>query len=214
MSKTKQPPVLTAKVCRSNAEQFPDILRLYVAPGSKVLDTTYGNGVFWKLVPPGDYKVTKNDLDQHRGTTHHDATHLPARWRERFDCAVVDFPYLGVGGVETLKDSIDKGYKNRARAARDQSGIGAVRRLYAQAICEAWRVLRRSGILILKVMDQVESGQQNFLSNDVMELCSILGFRVEDELIYVSKNTPTMRHEHQIHARRNHSSWVVARRRP
>ena len=207
-------PVLTARVCKTNAEQFPDILAVHVPPPAKVLDATWGRGVFWRDVPKGAYKVTKNDIDPDRGDTHHDFTALPSRWRERFDCVVLDPPYLGVGGIETLQESIDRGYKNRARAKADLAGINAVRRLYAGGIIEAWRVLKRSGVLVIKTMDQVESGQQNWLHVDLMELCRILGFKNEDLLVFVNKSHPTFRHEHQLHARRNHSYWIVARRRP
>lgn len=209
-------PILTARVCRTNAEQFPDILTMYVPPPAKVLDMTYGNGVFWKEVK-GAYKVTKNDLDPDRGTTHEDLTHLPASWGKRFDCVVLDPPYLLLGGIKTLKDSIDRGYKNKSRAGAEgekSSYIGVVERLYASGIIEAHRVLKRSGIIIVKCMDQVYSGQQQWLSQKICDLLSILGFRVEDMFVYVSANTPTMRHEYQKHARRNHSYWIVARRRP
>lgn len=205
--------VVTARVCRSNAEQFPDILRLYVLESGKVLDMTYGNGTFWRDVN-GKYKVTKNDIDPNRGTTHHDFTRLPDSWSERYDCVILDPPYLGVGGIKTLKISLDKLYKNRARAESSQAGLGAVRRLYAGGISEAWRVLKKSGVLIIKTMDQIESGQQNWLHVDVMELCRILGFKSEDLFVYVNANRPTMRHDKQVHARRNHSYWIVSRRRP
>ena len=205
--------VLTARVCASNAEQFPDVMKQYVPPPAKVLDMTYGKGVFWRNIERG-YSVTKNDIDPDRGTTHHDFTRLPSAWRERYDCVVLDPPYLGVGGIETLKSSIDRGYKNRARAKADLAGISAVRRLYAGGIIEAYRVLRRSGILVIKTMDQVESGQQNWLHVDLMEMCRILGFKNEDLFVYVNKSHPTFRHEHQLHARRNHSYWIVAKRRP
>lgn len=206
-------PILTAKVCRSNAEQFPEILELYVPPPAKVLDMTWGNGVFWQQVD-GDYDVWRNDISGERGDHHYDAGSLPQDWAGTFNAVIFDPPYLGVGGLETLKDSIDRGYQNRERGRRGLGGISGVRRLYARGIASAWEVLSRSGILIIKTMDQVESGQQNFLSHDVMELCRILGFKVEDEFIYVSATQPTMRHERQIHARRNHSSWIVAKRRP
>jgi hypothetical protein len=34
----------------TNDEVFPQILSLYVAPGSTIADVTYGKGVFWKGV--------------------------------------------------------------------------------------------------------------------------------------------------------------------
>ena len=226
-------PVLTAGVFASNSEQFPQILGLYVPPPARVLDMTFGNGVFWKNVEgavfAGDamkeddkpydrtYYVYDNDIDSERGTFSEDLRDLPEGWTEIFDAVILDPPYLLLGGHESLKESIDKGYKNRERekASRKKSGqIGAVERLYGGGIIQAWRVLKRSGILIIKCMDQVRGGQQQWLSHDIMDMCRIFGFRNEDQLVFVNKNKPTMRHDTQKHARHNHSYWLVAKKRP
>jgi hypothetical protein len=45
-----------------NAEVFSKILRLHVPKGAKIADITWGRGVFWKHVPPGDYDVHASDL--------------------------------------------------------------------------------------------------------------------------------------------------------
>ncbi len=226
-------PVLTAGVFTSNSEQFPQILGLYVPPPARVLDMTYGRGVFWKNVPhekvvdrytndyfhprKKDYILWANDIDRERGDHSFDFTNLPAMWMESFDAVILDPPYLLLGGHETLKESIDKGYKNREREkdSRSRSGqIGAVERLYGGGIIEAWRVLNRSGILIIKCMDQVRGGQQQWLTQDLTNLCRIFGFRSEDKFVFVNKNKPTMRHNTQKHARHNESYWLVARKRP
>ena len=224
-------PILTARLCSTNAEQFPDILRLYVPPPACVLDMTYGNGVFWRQVgnvefvnfetaaldnpaSDGHYLLFANDLDKSKGYFHYDVVNLPERWEARFGAVVLDPPYLGVGGLETLKESIDRGYGTRARARRGLKGICAVRQLYAAGMMEAYRVLTRSGVLIVKTMDQVESGRQHLLSHDICDLGRILGFKFEDQFVYVNKNAPTMRHKTQKHARKNHSFWLVFRRRP
>ena len=204
--------VVTARVCQSNAEQFPDILRLYVPPPAKVLDMTYGNGVFWKQVE-GKYNVTKNDIDPDRGDTHHDFTALPSRWRERFDCVILDPPFLLTGGWKTLKTSIDRGYQNRARSSRGISGAAKVMQMYAGAMIEAHRVLGNKGILVCKTMDQVESGKQQWMSMRLLTIGDLLGFDSVDWFIMVNANIPTMRHERQVHARRNHSHWLVFRKR-
>ena len=207
--------ILSARVAQTNAEIFPDVLKLYVPEGAKVLDMTWGRGVFWKRVPKGAYKITANDLDKSRGRYHYDFSHLPPQWKERFDAVVLDPPYLGVGGIKTLKDSIDRSYNNRLRARKMGAGIKATQRVYAAGMIEAHRVLRRSGVLILKAMDQVESGEeQKPLTHEMMELGRILGFKFVDEMIMVLKHTPMMRHATQKHSRHNHSSFVVLRRRP
>ncbi len=224
-------PVLTAGVFTSNSEQFPQILGLYVPPPARVLDMTYGNGVFWKSVegavlPKDDmmtddapynetYYIYDNDIDPERGTFSYDLRDLPPDWTEYFDAVILDPPYLQIGGIQTLKDSIDRGYKNRESDRKSKSGkIGAVERLYGGGIIQAHKVLKRSGILIIKCMDQVRGGQQQWLTQDLMDLCRIFGFRNEDKFVYVNKNKPTMRHDTQKHARHNESYWLVARKRP
>ncbi|KKN54352.1 hypothetical protein LCGC14_0593300 [marine sediment metagenome] len=221
-------PVLTAGVFASNSEQFPQILGLYVPPPARVLDMTYGNGVFWKQVdhtishgaflpnPEGEnYSLWPNDLDPERGLFSFDLTDLPDAWEGMFDAVILDPPYLLIGGIRTLKDSIDRGYKNRESDKKSKSGkIGAVERLYGGGIIQAYKVLKRSGILIIKCMDQVRGGQQQWLSHDIMDMCRIFGFRNEDQLVFVNKNKPTMRHDTQKHARHNHSYWLVAKKRP
>lgn len=46
----------------TNDEVFPTVLKLYVPPDSKIADVTFGQGVFWKKVEKGVYKVTPSDL--------------------------------------------------------------------------------------------------------------------------------------------------------
>lgn len=45
-----------------NDKVFPRILSLYVKPGSVVADVTYGKGVFWRHVPPGQYDIRASDI--------------------------------------------------------------------------------------------------------------------------------------------------------
>lgn len=46
----------------SNDEVFPYVLSLYMKPGSKVADVTYGKGVFWKRVTEGTYEILSSDI--------------------------------------------------------------------------------------------------------------------------------------------------------
>ncbi|HLZ55223.1 MAG TPA: site-specific DNA-methyltransferase, partial [Verrucomicrobiae bacterium] len=45
-----------------NDSIFPKILELYIRRGSVVADITYGKGVFWRNVPPGNYKLLATDI--------------------------------------------------------------------------------------------------------------------------------------------------------
>jgi len=201
-------PVLTAKQ-GTNADLFPDILRLYIADGSDILDLTYGRGVFWRNIPDDRYVVTKNDIEDGRGSTSYDFRELPAAWNESFDAVILDPPYLYTGGFATLRDSIDRGYRNRERARSGIHGVAAVHQMYAQAYIEAYRVLKRGGFLIVKCMDQVMSGKQTWMHTELFRLGEILGFKVKDLFVMVANSTPTMRHTIQKHARRNHSYFLV-----
>jgi len=45
----------------TNANLFPEILRLYSEYGDKIWDATYGRGVFWRNVDMTEYDVTTSD---------------------------------------------------------------------------------------------------------------------------------------------------------
>src|SRR5207245_6090399 len=74
---------LVFTACRgSNDHLFPEILSLYVAPGSKVADVTFGKGVFWRNVEQGQFQRLATDIQ-----TGVDCTNLPYR-RNSIDCVV------------------------------------------------------------------------------------------------------------------------------
>jgi len=56
-------PVLTG-VVGTNADLFPQALALYVKSGARVLDMTWGLGVFWKNVDRAQYDLVRNDIDE------------------------------------------------------------------------------------------------------------------------------------------------------
>jgi len=165
----EHPPILTAKV-GDNSDLFPDILALYVPPPALILDMTYGRGVFWKKVERDfdvlyissndeldrprtvheeQYAVVANDIDPQRGAFSYDFRELPEEWAGRFDAVVLDPPYAHVGGVESMKESLDKCYGNEARGRRGYAGSKAVHRLYVDGMTEARRVLvSRCGIIL------------------------------------------------------------------
>lgn len=51
-------PLLTCKQ-GTNADLFPDIAALYIPEGSRVLDATWGRGIFWKKMDQGLYDLVK-----------------------------------------------------------------------------------------------------------------------------------------------------------
>lgn len=83
--------VLSAYVA-GNEAVLPEILDLYVAPGSTVADVTYGKGVFWRNVPADLYHLLATDLQ-----TGVDCRELPYEDGE-IDCVVFDPPYMHTPG--------------------------------------------------------------------------------------------------------------------
>jgi hypothetical protein len=152
------PSILTCKL-GNNADLFPDILSLYIPEGSKVLDMTLGNGVFWKKVDISKYDLITNDLNPELGDYSDDFR--KTRWDdEEFDAVIFDPPYLYVGGFKTLKGTLDLNYNNKSRAL-DQGiyGVKAVDKMYRDGMVEAFRILKPKGIFVSKCMDQVKIGR-------------------------------------------------------
>ena len=189
-------PILTAKK-GNNSDLFPDILKLYVPPKSKVADVTYGRGAFWKKVDMELFDLHPSDLKT--GT---DLKNLPYE-NSSFDAFVIDPPYAHSSTVE-LKSPIANSYN-----LNSVSGRRNILSLYFNGMVEAWRVLNRNAILIVKCQDEVESGQQRWNHVVIMGYAESLGFKCIDLFVLLRKGKPVMRHEHQLHARKNHSYFLI-----
>lgn len=77
--------------------------------------------------------------------------------------------------------------------------------LYAAGTAEARRILKRGGILILKVMDTQRWRH--------IELANLPGFKFIDLFVVVTKGLPPSKRYTQKHARKNHSYFMVFQRK-
>lgn len=190
-----------------NDGTFPHILDLYVEPGSVVADVTYGKGVFWRNVPPGRYELRATDI---QGGV--DCRSLPYADGE-IDCVVLDPPYMHSPGGTAHKSHtpFERHYRNNSLGNQTGSKYHeAVLELYRDAGCEAWRVLRERGVLIVKCQDEVCSNRQRFTHVEIMQMYDDLGFVAEDLFVVVRNNRPGVsRAIRQVHARKNHSYFLV-----
>lgn len=198
-------PILTAKV-GTNADQFPDVLAIYAPEGSCILDMTYGRGVFWKRVDRSCYQVVTNDLSPAKDADYHEDFRHTSHADATFDMVVLDPPYAAHG--TPMKASIDNCYEGGTLDVPMSSA--GVRQLFADGIAEAHRLLKRGGILVLKVQDEIESGRQVWKH---AEYLNVEGWRTEDLFVMVQSTIPAQRWLHQLHARKNHSYFVVLRKR-
>jgi hypothetical protein len=151
--------------------------------------------------------------------------------RRTFDGLVLDPPYAGqgsTGGNIKSDGSIAKassygtitGYGNGYLGSRSTAKILD---LYYEGITEARRVLKRDGILVVKCMDQIESGRQVLLHVDIINHCRERDWEVLDIFYVTAKREPLWRkcaadcptpHKHygqQYHSRKNISIFILFR---
>lgn len=194
----------------TNETIFPNILSLYVAPGSTVADVTYGNGVFWRMVPPDAYKVLATDLKD--GV---DCRELPYT-DESVDCVVFDPPYMHTpGGTAHVGHQNYEGYyrNNGAGNGTSKKYHEAVLDLYFTAAKEADRVLRTEGFYIVKCQDEVCANQQRLTHIEIANELATYGFIAEDLFVVMRNNKPGVsRILRQAHARKNHSYFIAFRK--
>lgn len=193
----------------SNDEVFPQILKLYVPPGSLVADVTYGNGVFWKQASVGAYTLKATDL--RTGT---DCRKLPYG-DTTFDCVVFDPPYMHTPGGTAHQNhqNFEHYYYNNGTENGGKKYHEAVLDLYFRGAREAYRVLRSEGIYIVKCQDEVCANQQRLTHVEIINELATMGFIVEDLFVVLRKNKPGVsRILRQVHARKNHSYFLVFRK--
>lgn len=198
--------VLSAHL-EGNDRAFPAILRLYVKPGSTVADVTYGQGVFWKNIPEGEYDLRATDIL--KGV---DCRDLPYG-DDSIDCVVLDPPYMHSPGgtAHSSHTAFERHYRNNGSGGQSASKYyEAVLDLYREAGEEAFRILRDRGTFIVKCQDQICSNRQRFTHVDLIEAYCKTGFIAEDLFVIVRKNRPGVsRTVRQVHARKNHSYFLV-----
>jgi tRNA G10 N-methylase Trm11 len=199
----------------NNDEIFPKILELYVPKGSTVADVTYGKGVFWRRISKSDYILKASDIE-----TGIDCRKLPYE-KESIDCVVLDPPYMeGLfrGNFNHLAGSgshvaFRQHYSNGKPTNEGPKWHDAVLDLYFRAGEEAHRVLRKTGILIVKCQDEVSANKQNLTHVQIINKYEQLGFQTEDLFVVIRTNRPSVsRILKQRHARKNHSYFLVFRK--
>ena len=198
----------------NNAEIFPKVLDLHVPKGSSVADVTYGKGVFWKHVDLNDYRLFPSDIAD--GT---DCRNLPYEAKS-FDALVFDPPYMEgfyrkgntVKAGDGTHNSFRDHYSNGNEAPKPTGGKwhAAVLEIYKEGGSEAHRVLKDRGIFIVKCQDEVSANRQNLTHVEIINSFAEIGFFCKDLFIVVRPNKPGMsRVINQIHARKNHSYFLV-----
>lgn len=212
-----------------NAELFRRLMHLHVPVGSTVADVTFGRGSFWKSIERGSYRVLASDLAP--GEAPRD---LYAEYREGVDCR--DLPYEdGSLDAVVLDPPYMEGFFRRAKSQGAAGGSHAAFRkayargseehtegpkyhdavtdLYLRSGLEAWRVLKPGGKCIVKCQDEVSANKQRLTHVEVITGFEDMGFYSKDLFVLVRSNAPGVsRIVKQVHARKNHSYFLVFER--
>lgn len=195
-----------------NADVFPRIMALHVPAGAVVADVTYGSGVFWRNVRKGLYDVRPSDI-----ATGVDCRKLPYE-NESIDCVVLDPPYMegffrrddshkAGGGTHT---AFRRYYSNGDERSEGPKWHHAVTDLYFKAGREAYRVLKPNGVLIVKCQDEVSANRQWLTHIEIYNEYVTIGFYCKDLFVVIRENRPVVsRLKQQVHARKNHSYFMV-----
>lgn len=218
IKKRKQGGIVTSDVIMSafvsgNAEVFPKILELHVPDGAKIADVTYGSGVFWKNVNLDRYELISSDI-----ATGIDCRQLPYE-NESFDAIVIDPPYMegllrskkehkaGIGSYSNFREYYSNGDEVNNNGPKWHE---AVTDLYYKAGAEAIRVLKNKGIAIVKCQDEVSANRQRLTHVEIINYYEKIGFYTKDLFVVIRQNkTAVARLKKQVHARKNHSYFLV-----
>lgn len=189
----------------SNDEVLPSVLSLYVEPGSIVADVTYGKGVFWRRVPKDAYRLLPTDLMD--GI---DSRNLPYE-DSAIDCIVFDPPYMHTpGGTAHQNHQNYESYYQNNQSDSSKKYHEAVLDLYITSAHEAWRVLKKGGVYIVKCQDEVCANRQRLTHVEIINALTDHGFVIEDLFVVVRNGKPGVsRMLRQAHARKNHSYFLV-----
>jgi hypothetical protein len=197
-----------------NAPLFKEILDLFVPKGSRIADTTWGKGAFWRQVQDFEYEILPSDLQA--GVDCRDLPYADGS----LDAVVLDPPYME-GLFRQKKDHMAGGGSHSAfrerysdsKASVEIEGApkyhDAVLDLYLKAGEEAWRTLRDYGIFIVKCQDEVSANRQRLTHIELINAWDDR-FYCKDLFVVVRTNRPgIVRLVKQEHARKNHSYFLI-----
>ncbi len=195
-------PVLAAYPWTTNADLIVDVARLgYLHVDDRVLDPTFGRGVWWKRWRPA--RLVTHDL----GIDGVDFRALPHADGE-FDASVFDPPYVSVGGRST--SGISEMYERFGLLDAPTTPAG-VQQLIDDGLGEVARVVRPGGLVLVKCQDYISSGKLWPGTHRTLCRADDLGLEIVDRFEHLAGPRPQPRGRRQVHARRNLSTLLVLR---
>jgi SAM-dependent methyltransferase len=173
----------------------------------RILDATLNGGRFWR---GSSRPVIGIDIDaRHRPAIVADNTKMPFP-DGSFDVVVYDPPHVPNQGKDRTKDfNIRFGLGRRSLKENGYSFA----HMYPPFLAEAFRVLRREGLLLAKITDYVHDHEYKWAHVDFMQAAREVGFQPCDCIVKVRKGPiidPKWKVAH--HTRRQHCFWLILRK--
>lgn len=190
----------------SDAELLEKMLRFYPKKTpKKILDATVNAGRFWVGTKR---KIVGLDIDpKYKPTVVGDNTDMPFD-DESFDVIVYDPPHIpNWGGAKDFDTRFGLGAKSPI-----ENGYNFTH-TFPPFLKEAYRVLRKNGILFCKIADYVHGHKFQWAHVEVINAAIPLGFTACDCIVKIRKGPmrdPKWKKAH--HARRQHCYWLVFRK--
>lgn len=165
---------------QSNGDLIAEVARLGYLDGT-VLDATYGRGTFWKVHRPEQLLANDRDAEGLDIDTRYDYREFPPDWSRGFAAVVFD-PDYKLNGTPALGE-FDARYGIGGKVSREQRYAAIL-----TGAAECFRVADR--YLLVKCQDQVESGRQWWMGDDVTATVGALGGRKVEEFLYLGGGRP------------------------
>jgi methylase of polypeptide subunit release factors len=183
-----------------NSDLILAISSMYLKPGFRVADVTYGKGVFWRKVDLTQIELSASDIKT--CAAKYDFKKLPYE-DAVFDVVVFDPPYCHNPGQMIVNDNYQNAETTKGLYHND------IVDLYSAGMVEAFRILKPGGMLWVKCKDELESSYQRWSHIEIYDLARQMGFFGKDLFILTQKSRPIVQHKNQQHARKNHSYlWI------
>lgn len=171
------------------------------------LDCTYSKGVFWKNLPQPRFK--SDLIPKRKDIIKASSDDLPFD-NEKFESIMFDPPFVIAG--ENYKD-VKEGSSIIAKRFEGYKNFKDLKQHYYGTLKEAFRILKKNGILVLKCQDVVSSGKNHFTHCMVMQMAIEIGFYPKDMFVLMAKNRINSfngeKWKKQYHARKHHSYFWV-----
>lgn len=196
-----------------NAQLIVDCATLgYIRKSDRVLDPTYGRGLWWKLWRPDDLVIRDRKLDRawnyREMAEFEDAT---------FDVVTFDPPYVAQGGRATIGEGAED-FADRFGMVDCPRSPEELLRDNCAGLLQCARVTKPGGIILAKCKPYVSSGKLFPAHHLIFNYADVgLGLIYVDEFTHAAGTGPQPQtnldgtERRQVHARQNASVLFVFR---